>query len=97
MSKRDDFETELMGVYPVNNQSLNDAFEGALEEAEERGFSEAVKEIANGEFEHPLVTELKARLQYLRLGGSWDMLTTESRATYIAGFEDAMKTLGVKP
>lgn len=43
------------------------------------------------------VTELKARYQYLRLGGSWDMLTTEARAVYIAGFEDAMKTLGVKP
>lgn len=40
---------------------------------------------------------LKARYEYLRLGGSWDMLTTKARATYIAGFEDAMKTLGVEP
>ena len=30
-------------------------------------------------------------------GGSWDMLTTDARETYLAGFEDAMKTLGVKP
>lgn len=40
---------------------------------------------------------LKERYVYLKLGGSWDMLTTDARETYLAGFEDAMKTLGVKP
>lgn len=56
----------------------------------ERGFEA-------GEKTRPDLAALRARFEYLRLGGSWDMLTTESRATYIAGFEDAMKTLGVKP
>lgn len=40
---------------------------------------------------------LKERYVYLKLGGSWDMLTTDARETYLAGFEDAMKTLGVRP
>lgn len=40
---------------------------------------------------------LRDRFNYLKLGGSWDMLTTDARETYLAGFEDAMKTLGVKP
>lgn len=43
------------------------------------------------------VGALKERYNYLKLGGSWDMLTTAARETYLAGFEDAMKTLGVKP
>lgn len=40
---------------------------------------------------------LKDRYIYLKLGGEWDLLTTEARNVYLAGFEDAMKTLGVKP
>lgn len=40
---------------------------------------------------------LKDRYIYLKLGGEWDLLTTDARNVYLAGFEDAMKTLGVKP
>jgi hypothetical protein len=40
---------------------------------------------------------LKDRYIYLKRGGEWDLLTTDARNVYLAGFEDAMKTLGVKP
>lgn len=40
---------------------------------------------------------LKDRYTYLKLGGEWDLLTTDARNVYLAGFEDAMKTLGVEP
>lgn len=41
------------------------------------------------------VEALKERYNYLRLGGSWDK--QRQADDYLAGFEDAMKTLGVKP
>lgn len=50
-----------------------------------------------GRDERPDYKSLRERYIYLKLGGSWDMLTTGARETYLAGFEDAMKTLGVKP
>lgn len=41
---------------------------------------------------------LKARYAYLKLGGAWDRVPlSDNGEQYLAGFEDAMKTLGVKP
>lgn len=56
----------------------------------ERGFEA-------GEKTRPDLAALRARYIYLKLGGEWDLLTTDARNVYLAGFEDAMKTLGVKP
>lgn len=50
-----------------------------------------------GKEERLVVEPLKDRYIYLKLGGEWDLLTTDARNVYLAGFEDAMKTLGVKP
>lgn len=96
-SKREVYEEYLSGVYPVSNQALDDALEEALEEANACGFDAAVSEIADGSFEHPRLKDLRERFHYLKLGGEWDLLTTDARNVYLAGFEDAMKTLGVKP
>jgi len=45
------------------------------------------------------VIDLKARYLYLRLGGSWQVDSAHESTTgiYLAGFEDAMRTLEVKP
>lgn len=42
---------------------------------------------------------LRERLNYLRLGGSWQVDSAHESTTgiYLAGFEDAMRTLEVKP
>jgi hypothetical protein len=56
----------------------------------ERGF-EAGKSL------RPSEVELKARYGYLKYGGEWDKHHYDSPDDYLAGFEDAMKTLGVKP
>lgn len=42
--------------------------------------------------------ELRNRYHYLKLGGTWDRVPlSDNGEQYLAGFEDAMKTLGVKP
>ena len=62
----------------------------------ERGFragkAEAVKQLETLEV-------LRERLNYLRLGGSWQVDSAHESTTgiYLAGFEDAMRTLEVKP
>jgi hypothetical protein len=72
---------------------FEEPIEEALEEAEEVGFNDAVREIANGEYAHPLVTEALERLAYLQNGGEWHRETTGD--LYVQGFKDALKTLGV--
>lgn len=43
------------------------------------------------------VEALKERYNYLLLGGKWQRRVVDCEDAYLAGFEDAMKTLGVKP
>ena len=94
MSKRDKYESILSGVYPVPNQDLDDAFEDVVEESYERGYEDGYKE-RGGEPSTFDFSELRGRYEYLRAGGEWDR--DEQPNAYLAGFEDAMKTLGVKP
>ena len=77
----------------IRDRVYEEAIEEALEEAEEAGFNDAVREIASGEYEHPLVTESLKRLAYLQNGGEWHRETTGD--LYVEGFKDALKTLGV--
>lgn len=47
----------------------------------------------------PDKNELRTRYEYLRLGGDWQtyLKSAADRELYLAGFEDAMRVLGVTP
>lgn len=104
MSRRSEYESLLLGVYPVFNNELETALEGALEEAYDEGVAEAHEEyLANGLSEKS-VKEIQARYEYLKHGGEWQRdlvpvaVNRDNKAeNYLAGFLDAMNTIGVKP
>ena len=50
-----------------------------------------------GKSERSIPNDLKARYAYLKHGGSWDLQTNIEENKYLAGFLDAMKTLGCQP
>lgn len=50
-----------------------------------------------GRDERPDYKSLRERYIYLKLGGMWLKYGMTDADPYLAGFEDAMKTLGVKP
>lgn len=76
-----------------------EAVDAALEEAYEEGFDEGVDHgvaIGREQAENKTylnVDDAKKRLHYLRHGGEWQRDTEGD--PYVAGFQDALKTLGV--
>lgn len=62
-----------------------------FDEGYDRGFNAGVESVKSTDYSE----DLRKRYHYLRLGGRWDC--EHDAEGYLAGFEDAMKTLGVKP
>ena len=52
---------------------------------------------ASGKETVPSLEAIQARYEYLRLGGQWHRRTVDTEDAYLAGFEDAMKVLGLLP
>jgi hypothetical protein len=88
----------LSGVYPVSNQALDDALNDALQEAEEcgydNGYDNGYEDVPGKDCDHD-TEALKGRYEYLCAGGTWQLEGQPN--PYLAGFLDAMKTLGVTP
>ena len=93
----------LGGLYPVANYELDALFEATLEEAYDEGYDDGTSEAHEEHKKDPVpqADELRARYHYLKYGGEWDLIdyghATTKAENYIAGFEDAMRILGVKP
>lgn len=69
---------------------MSDSDESKMDEAYERGYEAGLRKSADR-------TALGLRYEYLKIGGKWQVDAQHSTRDYLAGFEDAMKTLGVKP
>ena len=89
-------EREIKKRLPAElHARFDDLLSNVADEYSDRGFNEAVREIANGTFTHPALEDIQARYEYLRKSGQWQRDTTGD--LYVRGFEDAMKVLGLLP
>ena len=80
------------------NEAAQEEYEIGVEDGREKAEDAAKKEEDSArKFFARRVESLKDRYIYLKLGGEWDKYNYDSPDDYLAGFEDAMKTLGVKP
>ena len=67
-----------------------------FDEGYDRGFNAGVESVKSTDYSE----DLRKRYAYLKLGGSWQVdcdRDDQPAGSYLAGFEDAMKTLGVTP
>ena len=97
MTKQEALEDYIAREFgEVQAMRLNELIDAALDEAAQVEYDAAIREMDEDlEVGVGAQKSLKDRYNYLKLGGKWDRL--ESADDYLAGFEDAMKTLGVDP
>lgn len=99
MTKQEALEDYIAREFgEVQAQRLNELVEAALDEAAQAEYDAAIKDM-DSDLEVGIGAQksLRERFNYLKLGGSWLKYGTTDADLYLAGFEDAMKTLGVKP
>jgi hypothetical protein len=72
---------------------VSDYEKSKFDEGYDRGFNAGAESTKST----GVADELRTRYAYLKSGGSWAAGGDTTSPNYLAGFEDAMKTLGVKP
>ena len=71
---------------------MSECEKSQFDEAYDRGFNAGAESAKST----GVAGELRKRHEYLKLGGAWHKVS-DQEDSYLAGFEDAMKVLGVTP